>query len=158
MIIFSRCALICIPANVSKWRSCTYSQQICLSKKKHLWKYEATWESWRALKTWNILIPKICYQSDRGIHKVRFQLYVCFFNLCGGTLGTAATTALLYQPRIIGDDDCGEICGMKIGRGNRSTRRKPARAPLCPPQSASCKLHVYIGPNVRRRTNVHDSF
>jgi hypothetical protein len=25
-------------------------------------------------------------------------------------------------------------CGMKIGRGNRSTRRKPAPAPLCPPQ------------------------
>jgi hypothetical protein len=50
-----------------------------------------------------------------------------FFNLCGGTLGgSAATTGLLYQPRMIGDGDCGEIGGMKIGRGNRSTRRKPA--------------------------------
>jgi hypothetical protein len=57
-----------------------------------------------------------------------------FLNLCGGTLGTAATTGLLYQPRMIGDDDCGEIGGMKIGRGNRSTRRKPAPAPLYPPQ------------------------
>jgi hypothetical protein len=28
----------------------------------------------------------------------------------------------------------GEIGGIKIGRGNRSTRRKPAPAPLCPPQ------------------------
>jgi hypothetical protein len=27
------------------------------------------------------------------------------FNLCGGTLGTAATTGLLYQPRMIGDGD-----------------------------------------------------
>jgi hypothetical protein len=27
-----------------------------------------------------------------------------------------------------------EIGGMKIGRGNRSTQRKPAPAPLCPPQ------------------------
>jgi hypothetical protein len=35
---------------------------------------------------------------------------------------------------MIGDGDCGEIGGMKIGRGNRSTRRKPAPAPLCPPQ------------------------
>jgi hypothetical protein len=26
------------------------------------------------------------------------------------------------------------ICGMKIGRGNRSIRRKPAPPPLCPPQ------------------------
>jgi hypothetical protein len=35
---------------------------------------------------------------------------------------------------MIGDGDCGEIGGMKIGKGNRSTRRKPAPAPLCPPQ------------------------
>jgi hypothetical protein len=39
-------------------------------------------------------------------------------------LDTAATTGLLYQPRMIGEGDCGEIGGMKIGRGNRSTRRK----------------------------------
>jgi hypothetical protein len=32
------------------------------------------------------------------------------------------------------DGDCGAIGGMKIGRGNRSTRRKPVPAPLCPPQ------------------------
>jgi hypothetical protein len=35
---------------------------------------------------------------------------------------------------MIGYDDCGEIGGMKIGKGNRSTRRKPTPAPLCPPQ------------------------
>jgi hypothetical protein len=35
---------------------------------------------------------------------------------------------------MIGEGDCGEIGGMKIGRGNRSTRRKPAPAPLCPRQ------------------------
>jgi hypothetical protein len=35
---------------------------------------------------------------------------------------------------MIGDGDCGEIGGMKIGRGSRSTRRNPASAPLCPPQ------------------------
>jgi hypothetical protein len=55
-----------------------------------------------------------------------------FFNLCGGTLGTAATTGLLYQAQMIGD--CGEIVEMKTVRGNRSTRRKPAPAPLCPLQ------------------------
>jgi hypothetical protein len=42
-------------------------------------------------------------------------------------------TGLLYQPRMI-DDDCGAVGGMKIGRGNRSTRIKPAPVPLCPPQ------------------------
>jgi hypothetical protein len=37
---------------------------------------------------------------------------------------------LLCQPRVFN----GEIGGM-IGRGNRSTRRKPAPVPLCPPQT-----------------------
>jgi hypothetical protein len=57
-----------------------------------------------------------------------------FFNLCVGALGTAATIGLLYHPRMTGEGDCGEIGGMKFGKGNRSTRRKPAPAPLCPPQ------------------------
>jgi hypothetical protein len=54
---------------------------------------------------------------------------------CGGgrlsPLGTSAT-GLLYQPRMI-DGECREVCGMRIGRGNRSTRSKPASVPLCPP-------------------------
>jgi hypothetical protein len=49
-------------------------------------------------------------------------------------LGTAANSGLLYKPQMIDEDDCGAIDGMKIGRGNRNTRRKPASAPLCPPQ------------------------
>jgi hypothetical protein len=49
-------------------------------------------------------------------------------------LGTAATTGLLYQPQMIDDGDCEAIGGIKIGRGNRSTRRKPVSAPLYPPQ------------------------
>jgi hypothetical protein len=40
----------------------------------------------------------------------------------------------LYQPRTIDDYDCGAIDGMRICRGNRSTRIKPAPVPLCPPQ------------------------
>jgi hypothetical protein len=44
-----------------------------------------------------------------------WQLTWLFFYLCCGTLGTAATTGLLYQPRMIGDGDCGEIGGMKVG-------------------------------------------
>jgi hypothetical protein len=48
-------------------------------------------------------------------------------------LGTAATTGLLYQPQTI-DDECGAVGGMRIGRRNRSTRRKPAPVPLSPPQ------------------------
>jgi hypothetical protein len=39
---------------------------------------------------------------------------------------------LLYQPQMI--DEYGAFCGMKIGRENRSTRRKRAPVPLCSPQ------------------------
>jgi hypothetical protein len=47
-------------------------------------------------------------------------------------LGTAATN----RPIVPAPDDYddGEIDGM-IGSGNRSTRRKPAPVPLCPPQT-----------------------
>jgi hypothetical protein len=47
-------------------------------------------------------------------------------------LGTAATVwPIVPSP---GDYDDGEFGGMKIGKGNRSTRRQSAPAPLCPPQ------------------------
>jgi hypothetical protein len=66
------------------------------------------------------------------------SIAVIFFIIVSGVrlspLGTAATAGLLYQPQTMDDGDCGEIGGMKIGRGNRSTRRNPAPAPLCPPQ------------------------
>jgi hypothetical protein len=41
-----------------------------------------------------------------------------------------------FWPIIPAPVDCedGEFGGMKIGKGHRSTRRKPAPAPLCPPQ------------------------
>jgi hypothetical protein len=35
---------------------------------------------------------------------------------------------------MIDDDDYGAVGGMRIGRGNRSTRIKPAPVPLCPQQ------------------------
>jgi hypothetical protein len=60
-----------------------------------------------------------------------FLIILIGVRLC--PLGTAATIGLLYEPRMIDDDDCGAVGGMKIGRGNRSTRSKPAPAPLCPP-------------------------
>jgi hypothetical protein len=70
---------------------------------------------------------------------LRFEaggVYLFFFILWGGTksLGTAATSGLLYKPQMIDEGDCGAIGGKKIARGNRSTWRKPAPASLCPPQ------------------------
>jgi hypothetical protein len=40
----------------------------------------------------------------------------------------------LYQPQMRDDDECGAVGGMRIGRGNRSIRRKAAQGALCPPQ------------------------
>jgi hypothetical protein len=51
-----------------------------------------------------------------------------------GPLGTAATNRPIVPAPFVYDD--GEIGGMMIGRGNRSTRRKPAPVPLCPPQTS----------------------
>jgi hypothetical protein len=49
-----------------------------------------------------------------------------------GPFGTSA----IYWPIIPAPVDCedGGFGGMKIDRGDRSTRRKPAPAPLCSPQ------------------------
>jgi hypothetical protein len=49
-----------------------------------------------------------------------------------GPLDTAATNRPIVPAP--GDYDDGEIGGM-LGRGNRSTRRKPVPVPLCPPQT-----------------------
>jgi hypothetical protein len=67
------------------------------------------------------------------------QMYFLFYFIIVswmrlGPLGTAATTGILYQSQMIDDGDCGEIGRIKIGKGHRSTRRKSAPAPLCPPQ------------------------
>jgi hypothetical protein len=50
-----------------------------------------------------------------------------------GLLGTAATSRSIVPAP--GDYDDGEIGGMMISRVNRSTRRKPAPVPHCPPQT-----------------------
>jgi hypothetical protein len=50
-----------------------------------------------------------------------------------GPLGTAATNRPIVPA--LGDYNDGEIGGMMIGRGKRSTWRKPAPVPLCPSET-----------------------
>jgi hypothetical protein len=60
-----------------------------------------------------------------------------FFFLWGETESTwycGHCLAYCTSPQMINDDDYGAIGGMRNGRGNRSTRRKPALVPLCPPR------------------------
>jgi hypothetical protein len=42
--------------------------------------------------------------------------YFFILNVRLSPFGTAATTGLLYHPRMIDDDDCGAVGGMEIGR------------------------------------------
>jgi hypothetical protein len=78
-----------------------------------------------------------------NVHCMHVYIHRCEFfviGIVGGgvqldPLGTAATNRPIV--RAPGDYDDGEIGGM-IGRGNRSTIRKPAPVPLCPPQTPTC--------------------
>jgi hypothetical protein len=95
-----------------------------------------------AAKTWNP--AHLCIMSILCLLGNQKQImsssgssyyYFIIISLVGlSRLGTAAISDLLYKPQMIDEGDCGAIGGMKIGRGNRSTRRKPAPAPLCLPQ------------------------
>jgi hypothetical protein len=49
-------------------------------------------------------------------------------------LDMSGITMPLYQPRMVMTNERGVVSGIRIGRGNRSTRRNPAPMPLCPPQ------------------------
>jgi hypothetical protein len=61
-----------------------------------------------------------------------------------GPLGTLATEwPIVAAP---GECDDGEFGGMKSGRGNRSTRRNPAPATLCPPQIPLARPGLEPGP------------
>jgi hypothetical protein len=76
----------------------------------------------------------------RGIWMLQneiIKIWDFFFCIVGGgvqlsPLGTATTNRPIVPAPDCYDD--GEIGGM-IGRGNRSTRRKPTPVPLCPPQT-----------------------
>jgi hypothetical protein len=76
-------------------------------------------------------------QTDKTILNRQSSIFLISVSLDGvrlSPLGTSATVGLLYQPRMIDDDDYGAVGRMRTGRGNRSTGRKPAPVPLYPPQ------------------------
>jgi hypothetical protein len=71
--------------------------------------------------------------------------------IVGGGLQTGSALHIgHFRPVVPAPGDCedGEFGGMKIGRGNRSTRRKPSPVTLCPPQipldQTRVALHAYF--------------
>jgi hypothetical protein len=97
-----------------------------VSHGRHLWSCNETWGSMKCGEFLEHVTERHFWKDSTlwtffgvgwdWVHSVRRRL-----------------TGLLYQPRMIGGDECG-VSGMRIGRGNRSTLRKPAAVPLCPPQ------------------------
>jgi hypothetical protein len=83
----------------------------------------------------NIVHPPTSWSFQWSLDITYYYLFIIIISGVGlSPLGTAATSGLLCKPQKIDEGDCGAIGGMKIGRGNRSTRRKPTPAPLCPQQ------------------------
>jgi hypothetical protein len=56
----------------------------------------------------------------------RFGVFLLFVGVGWVHLVRQPLFGLLYQPRMIDDDECGAVGGMRISMGNWSTRRKPA--------------------------------
>jgi hypothetical protein len=80
-------------------------------------------------------------------YKSQLTLHVCFLiRTVGGWSPNWVYSARrpLNGPIVPapGDYDDGEFGGMKIGRGNRGTRREPAPVPLCPPQIKLDQIQV----------------
>jgi hypothetical protein len=77
-----------------------------------------------------VLFVSLCETSNE------YTFLLCFIIILSGVrlsqLGSAATIGLLYQPQMMVTVE--QTGGMKTGRGNGRTRRKPAPVPLCPPQ------------------------
>jgi hypothetical protein len=80
-------------------------------------------------------------------------LRICFLNWYslgrGGVQLLPLGTAVNHRPIVTAPGGCddGGIDVMMLGRGNRSTRRKPTPVPLCPPQT----LHACSDENPGRR-------
>jgi hypothetical protein len=66
-------------------------------------------------------------RATSGLTGHELNILVFFFGFSGWPL-----IGLLYQSQTIDDDECGAVGGIRIGRGNRNTRRKPAPVPLLP--------------------------
>jgi hypothetical protein len=64
--------------------------------------------------------------------RLNVSLNFFLFNLVGWGVGYCCHYWPIVPASGNSDGDSGEIGGMKIGRGNRSTRRKPAPAPMFP--------------------------
>jgi hypothetical protein len=101
----------------------------------------------------NILGPPVAAPPVTAIHSVQHPVltYLTFFLISWvgvrlSPLGTSATNwPIVPAPDMI-DDECGAFSLIRIGKGNRRTRRKPALVPLRPPQIVHDLTELEPGP------------
>jgi hypothetical protein len=100
----------------------------------NLWYYERIWlETLRKTTETSIRIAGVpVYFWTENLPHTSLQCFLVASDWL--RLVLRPLIGLLYQPRMRDDVDCGAIGGKRNGKGNRSTRRKPAPVPLCPPQ------------------------
>jgi hypothetical protein len=95
------------------------------------WTPEPVWTTWRKF----LALPRLELRPlgrparSRSLHRLRYpdSRLITFIGVWWDWVHLVRwpVFGLLYQPRMI-DDEYGSVCGMRIGRRNRSTRRKPA--------------------------------
>jgi hypothetical protein len=73
----------------------------------------------------NVIIPAAVWVVDWG--EVPYHVFPYW-------LFNDAVTSRLYSVRWKDDNECGIVSGTRIGRGNRSVRRKSCPVTFCPPQ------------------------
>jgi hypothetical protein len=66
----------------------------------------------------DFLLAKLELYGLRGKIHAWMSSYLFFLISEVGLWVLRPLTGLMYQPRMIGDGDCGEIGGMKMGKGN----------------------------------------
>jgi hypothetical protein len=89
------------------------------------------------------------YKNDACICGIsHYYHFILQIHIVGGGVQNGSTRHVgHFWPIVPAPGDCkdGELGGIKIGRGNRSTRRKSAPTPLCPTYIPLDKTRARIG-------------
>jgi hypothetical protein len=148
--------------NCIKWiLFITFRMYIDVLSTRYVWLCKMTLSLWHVLIKTDFEKLPYCHSSGHITFPIQTPQLSSSSILSGvrlSSLGNAATTGLMYQPQMIEDGDCGAISGIKIGRGNQSTRRQPAPAPICPSQIPGDHTRAQIQVTAMGRDTNHMSY
>jgi hypothetical protein len=110
------------PHKAIRWAQCGTSQQII--------ELVLNGAQLKIIRIIMYLFTKNGVRTANGTSWILFLMYGA--GVERSPLSLRPLIGLLYQPWMTDGDDCGAISGWMSGKGNRSTRRKPATIPICP--------------------------